>query len=171
MRSKAPSLRRRARASSPIASFAGARARSALGELPSALPLPQRKLAAILAADVEGYSRLMHENEEAALTTLSCHRAIIDGHSRPMDEHLNSSSRARASALKRPATGASSSRLRGSRNARGLAVRTRRRERVRSPRCPRSLFRPALGPFRTTNVPRMSRGSPRAPKLTGGTCP
>ena len=58
-------------ASSPIASFAGARARSALGELPSALPLPQRKLAAILAADVEGYSSLMHANEEAALTTLS----------------------------------------------------------------------------------------------------
>ena len=80
MRSKALSLRTSARASSPVASSAGARPRSAaVGEFPSGPPLPERKLAAILAADVEGYSRLMHENEEAALTTLSCHRAIIDG--------------------------------------------------------------------------------------------
>ena len=40
--------------------------------------LPERKLAAIMAADVVEYSRLMHENEEAALATLSGHRAIID---------------------------------------------------------------------------------------------
>jgi adenylate cyclase len=80
MRSKALSLRTSARTSSPVASSAGARPRSAaVGEFPSGPPLPERKLAAILAADVEGYSRLMHENEEAALTTLSCHRAIIDG--------------------------------------------------------------------------------------------
>ena len=80
MRSKALSHRRRAGVSSPVASSARARARpAALGELPSAPPLPQRKLAAILAADVEGYSRLMHANEEAALTTLSSHRIIIDG--------------------------------------------------------------------------------------------
>jgi hypothetical protein len=39
---------------------------------------PERKLAAILAADIEGYSRLMHEDEEATLATLSSHRAIID---------------------------------------------------------------------------------------------
>ena len=80
MRSKALSLQTSARTSSPVASSAGARARSAaVEESSSGPPLPERKLAAILAADVEGYSRLMHENEEAALTTLSCHRAIIDG--------------------------------------------------------------------------------------------
>lgn len=38
----------------------------------------ERKLAAIMVADVEGYSRQMHEDEEAALATLTAHRAIID---------------------------------------------------------------------------------------------
>src|SRR5499425_2655268 len=38
----------------------------------------QRKLAAILCADVYGYSRLMGENEEATLRTLSAYRKIID---------------------------------------------------------------------------------------------
>ena len=38
----------------------------------------ERKLAAILIADVEGYSRQMHENEEAALATLTAHRSVID---------------------------------------------------------------------------------------------
>jgi adenylate cyclase len=33
---------------------------------------------AILAADVEGYSRMMHEDESATLATLSSHRAICD---------------------------------------------------------------------------------------------
>ena len=37
-----------------------------------------RKLVAILAADVEGYSRLMHEDEEGALATLTHHRGIMD---------------------------------------------------------------------------------------------
>ncbi len=41
-------------------------------------PPLDRKLIAILAADVEGYSRLMHEDEEGTLATLSSHRAIID---------------------------------------------------------------------------------------------
>jgi class 3 adenylate cyclase len=41
-------------------------------------PPLERKLVAILAADIVGYSRLMHENEEHALATLSSHRAIID---------------------------------------------------------------------------------------------
>lgn len=41
-------------------------------------PPLERKLVAILAADVEGYSRLMHDDEEAALATLTSHRAIID---------------------------------------------------------------------------------------------
>jgi len=79
MRSKALSLQTSARTSSPVASSAGARPRSAAdGEFPNGPPLPERKLAAILAADVEGYSSLMHANEEAALTTLSSHRIIID---------------------------------------------------------------------------------------------
>jgi len=38
----------------------------------------ERKLAAILVADVEGYSRQMHEDEEAALATLTRLRSIID---------------------------------------------------------------------------------------------
>jgi len=39
----------------------------------------ERRLAAILAADVVGYSRLMEADEEATVRTLSTHRAIIDG--------------------------------------------------------------------------------------------
>src|SRR5215469_15856836 len=39
----------------------------------------QRKLTAILCADVYGYSRLMGENEEATLRTLSAYRKIIEG--------------------------------------------------------------------------------------------
>ncbi len=38
----------------------------------------QRKLAAILAADVVGYSRLMGENEEGTLATLKSYRSVID---------------------------------------------------------------------------------------------
>ena len=38
----------------------------------------ERKLTAILCADVFGYSRLMGEDEEATLRTLSSHRKIID---------------------------------------------------------------------------------------------
>ena len=47
-------------------------------DAPAEKPAHERKLAAILAADVEGYSRLMHEDEEAALATLTAHRAIVD---------------------------------------------------------------------------------------------
>ncbi len=39
----------------------------------------KRKLTVILAADVEGYSRLMGADEEATLKTLSAYREIIDG--------------------------------------------------------------------------------------------
>jgi adenylate cyclase len=39
----------------------------------------ERKLTAILCADVHGYSRLMGEDEEATVRTLSAHRKIIDG--------------------------------------------------------------------------------------------
>src|SRR6202043_909437 len=38
----------------------------------------ERRLVAILAADVEGYSRLMHGDEEATMATLSAHRALVD---------------------------------------------------------------------------------------------
>jgi adenylate cyclase len=38
----------------------------------------ERKLTAILCADVYGYSRLMGEDEEATLRTLSSHRKLID---------------------------------------------------------------------------------------------
>jgi class 3 adenylate cyclase len=41
-------------------------------------PPLERKLAAILAADVEGYSRLMHADEERTLATLTAHREIVD---------------------------------------------------------------------------------------------
>jgi len=41
-------------------------------------PPLERKLVAILAADVVGYSRLMHDNEERTLATLSSHRIVID---------------------------------------------------------------------------------------------
>ncbi len=39
----------------------------------------KRKLAVILAADAEGYTRLMHEAEEPTLETLTDYREIIDG--------------------------------------------------------------------------------------------
>jgi class 3 adenylate cyclase len=38
----------------------------------------ERRLAAILAADIEGYSRLMHGDEEATMATLSARRAVVD---------------------------------------------------------------------------------------------
>jgi len=38
----------------------------------------ERKLAAILAADVVGFSRLMGDNEEATIATLNSHRQVID---------------------------------------------------------------------------------------------
>src|SRR5713101_4214944 len=37
----------------------------------------ERKLAAILSADVKGYSRLMGEDEEATIQTLTAHRAVM----------------------------------------------------------------------------------------------
>jgi class 3 adenylate cyclase len=41
-------------------------------------PSVERHLAAILSADVEGYSGLMHGDEEATMATLSAHRALVD---------------------------------------------------------------------------------------------
>ncbi len=37
----------------------------------------QRKLTAILSADVKGYSRLMGEDEEATIRTLTAHRKVM----------------------------------------------------------------------------------------------
>ena len=37
----------------------------------------RRKLAAILSADVEGYSRLMGEDEETTVQTLTTHREVM----------------------------------------------------------------------------------------------
>jgi adenylate cyclase len=42
-------------------------------------PTLERKLAAILAADAVGYSRLMERDEAAALARLTDHRTVIDG--------------------------------------------------------------------------------------------
>src|SRR5436190_15259571 len=39
----------------------------------------QRRMAAILAADVVGYSRLMGKDEEGTLATLKAYREIVDG--------------------------------------------------------------------------------------------
>src|SRR4051794_24504285 len=44
----------------------------------------QRRMAAVLAADVVGYSRLMGKNEEATLATLKQYRSAID---RLIDQH------------------------------------------------------------------------------------
>jgi class 3 adenylate cyclase len=44
----------------------------------------ERKLTAIVCADVFGYSRLMGEDEEATLCTLSSHRKLIDS---PIEQH------------------------------------------------------------------------------------
>ena len=41
-------------------------------------PPVERRLVAIFSADVEGYSRLMHGDEEATMVTLSTHRAVAD---------------------------------------------------------------------------------------------
>jgi class 3 adenylate cyclase len=41
-------------------------------------PELERRLVAILAADVEAYSRLMHADEEATMSTLSARRLVID---------------------------------------------------------------------------------------------
>src|SRR5437016_10928220 len=38
----------------------------------------KRKIAAILAADIEGYSRLVAEDEEETLRRLASYRAVID---------------------------------------------------------------------------------------------
>src|SRR5262245_47373512 len=50
-----------------------------VGEVPRLeAPSVERKLAAIFAADVEGYSRLMGQNEVGTLRTLTAYRVIID---------------------------------------------------------------------------------------------
>ena len=41
-------------------------------------PPLERKLVAILSADVAGYSRMMHQDEDATFATLTTHRTVID---------------------------------------------------------------------------------------------
>ena len=48
----------------------------AMSEAPG--PKIQRRLAAIFAADVAGYSRLMNADEVATLRSLTAHREIMD---------------------------------------------------------------------------------------------
>ena len=48
----------------------------------------QRGLAAILAADVVGYSRLMGEDEEATLATLKSHQDVFDELIQTDDGHV-----------------------------------------------------------------------------------
>ena len=49
-----------------------------IGVVEMEAPPVERHLAAILAADVEGYSRLMHGDEEATMAILSARRAVVD---------------------------------------------------------------------------------------------
>ena len=49
----------------------------AMSEAPEGLHVDERRLAAILAADVAGYSRLMGRNEEETVRDLEAHQAII----------------------------------------------------------------------------------------------
>ena len=41
--------------------------------------LTKRKLTAILSADVKGYSRLMQDDEEATVRTISAYREVMTG--------------------------------------------------------------------------------------------
>jgi class 3 adenylate cyclase/TolB-like protein len=50
---------------------------SAMSEAPEGLHVDERRLAAILAADVAGYSRLMGRNEEGTVRELEAHQAVI----------------------------------------------------------------------------------------------
>ncbi len=43
----------------------------------------ERRLAAILAADVVGYSRFVGADEEGTLRTLRAYREVVDGLARP----------------------------------------------------------------------------------------
>ena len=44
----------------------------------------KRKLAAILSADVKGYSRLMEEDEEGTIRTLKAWRSLREDHVNPL---------------------------------------------------------------------------------------
>ena len=46
--------------------------------MPASAPSIERKLAAIFATDVAGYSRLMGQDEVGTLRTLAAHREIMD---------------------------------------------------------------------------------------------
>ena len=48
-----------------------------MSEAPKGLRVDERRLAAILAADIAGYSRLMGRNEEATVRDLEAHQAVL----------------------------------------------------------------------------------------------
>jgi class 3 adenylate cyclase len=48
------------------------------GEILTEEQIPERRLAAILAGDIAGYSRMMHEDEERTLAALTVHRKIVE---------------------------------------------------------------------------------------------
>ena len=50
---------------------------NAMSKAPENLRVDERRLAAILAADVAGYSRLMGRNEEATVRDLEAHQAVL----------------------------------------------------------------------------------------------
>src|SRR5215475_11853098 len=48
----------------------------------------ERKLAAIFSADVKGYNRLMGEDEEATIRTLTAYRAVLTTHIEQQRGHV-----------------------------------------------------------------------------------
>jgi class 3 adenylate cyclase len=63
---------------SPVGAGRIVRGLSQVIELEMEAPELERRLVAIMAADVEGYSRLMHADEDATMSTLSARRLLID---------------------------------------------------------------------------------------------
>jgi hypothetical protein len=63
----------------PLCFCMGANLRSGGTALPDQTPAVgmERKLAAIFSTDVAGYSRLMGEDEEATIRTLTAYRALV----------------------------------------------------------------------------------------------
>src|SRR5207247_3891570 len=69
----APSSRSAGRCATLPSARLGGRRKHVMNEEPSV----QRRLAAILAADIAGYSRLMHEDEPATVRDLKAHQSVI----------------------------------------------------------------------------------------------
>jgi hypothetical protein len=124
-----------------------AAARRALERLVMAEPQVERRIAAILAADMVGFSRLMAQDEEATLAALNACRAVI--------EKLVPPSRPR---------------VRQRRRQRGRGVRKRRRGGPGGARDPggdrrdqRRAAAPEMGPVSDRRQPRRRHGRPGQP--------